>query len=180
MPDDARWKRLEALFADALDRPEVDREAFVRAAAPGEPALADEVLALLAADARAARDWGDAAVDWGAPLLADTDYRTGDRIGAYVLDAPLGRGGMGTVWCAVRDDDTRLVVAIKVLRRGLDTADVRERFRQERRLLATLDHPGIARLLDAGVTPDGLPFVAMEYVAGEPIDAFCDRDTVAA
>ncbi len=102
--DPDRWSRIETLFADALDRPEAAREAFVRAHAGPDAALADEVLGLIAHHDDAEAAWGESAADWGAPLLADADRRAGDRIGAYVLDHPLGRGGMGTVWRAHRDD----------------------------------------------------------------------------
>ena len=176
MPDPDRWQRLEALFDAALDLPEDAREAFVRAEAGDDPALADEVLALLAHEAAAAAAWGDSAADWGAALLDDTGYQAGQRVGAYMLEHPLGRGGMGTVWRArPADAPDGARVAVKIVRRGLDTADVRQRFRQEQRLLGALDHPGIARLLGGGVTDDGLPFVVMEYVEGEPLDAYCDR-----
>lgn len=177
MPDSERWTRLEALFAAALDLPEDAREAFVRAETADDPALGDEVLALLAHHAEADAAWGESATVWGAALLDDTGFSAGQRVGAYVLDQPLGRGGMGTVWRAhpFDGDAEAEPVAVKILRRGLDTADVRHRFRQEQRLLGALDHPGIARLLDGGVTDDSLPFVAMEYVDGEPLDVYCDR-----
>ena len=173
MSSDPRWDRVEALFEAAGDLPEREREAFVRREAAGDAGLVAETLGLLRHAAAAEADWGESAAAFSEPLLADT--RQGDRIGAYRLDRQLGRGGMGTVWLAHRTDDLRLRVALKVVRRGLDTADVRHRFRQERRILAALDHPNIARLLDGGVTPDGRPYFVMEYVEGEPIDAYCDR-----
>lgn len=173
MPDPVRFRRLETLFAEALDRPPDARAAFVHGATD-DLALAADVLALLDADARAADAWGDDATAWSAPLLADPEHRPGDRIGAYCLDAFVGRGGVGSVWRARRDDAPDVPIALKVLRRGLDTADVRHRFRQEQRLLDRLDHPSIARLVDGGVTDDGLPFVAMDYVQGTAIDAYCD------
>ncbi len=174
-PSDSRWDRVEALFEAAGEQPAGEREAFVRAAAGGDAALAAEVLALLRHGDAAAADWGESAAAFGEPILAETGHAPGDAIGPYRLERELGRGGMGTVWLAHRTDELRLRVALKVVRRGLDTADVRERFRQEHRVLAALDHPNIARLLDGGVTPDGLPFFVMEYVDGEPIDAYCDR-----
>jgi len=174
-PDADRWDRLEALFEAAAARPEADWEEFLAEASADDPALAAEVLELLRHRAAAEADWGESAEAFAGPLLDAADFQPGDRIGPYALDRPLGRGGMGTVWLAHRADDLRLPVALKVVRLGLDTADVRVRFRQEQRVLGALDHPGIARLLDGGVTPDGRPYVAMEVVDGEPIDAFCDR-----
>ena len=175
MTPDSHWDRVEALFEAAGEIPAPEREAFLRREADGDEALVAETLALLRHGATAEAEWGESAADFAGPLLGETEARSGDQIGTYRLERELGRGGMGTVWLAHRTDDLRLRVALKVVRRGLDTADVRHRFRQEHRLLAALDHPHIARLLDGGVTADGLPYFVMEYVDGEPIDAYCDR-----
>ena len=97
------------------------------------------------------------------------------RIGPYRLIRTIGHGGMGTVYLGVRDDDAfQKRVAIKVLKRGTDTDAVVSRFRHERQILASLDHPYIAGLLDGGTTPDGLPYFAMEYVEGQPIVEYCE------
>ncbi len=107
---------------------------------------------------------------------ADSSHAEGERIGPYRLIRPLGRGGMGEVFLATQEDaDFERYVAIKVIRRGLDTDDVLARFRSERRILASLAHPNIATLLDGGATLDGRPFFVMEYVEGEPLDRYCDR-----
>ena len=98
----------------------------------------------------------------------------GSRIGAYRLVGEIGRGGMSTVYLAVRDDDQfQKQVAIKLIRRGMDTEDMLDRFRHERQILANLEHPYIARLLDGGTAPDGRPFLVMEYLQGEPLDGYC-------
>ena len=103
------------------------------------------------------------------------DVSQDGRLGPYRLIRELGRGGMGTVYLAVRDDDAfQKRVAIKVLKRGMDTDSIVRRFRHERQILASLEHPNIARLLDGGTTPDGLPYFAMEYVEGQPIVDYCD------
>jgi serine/threonine-protein kinase len=100
----------------------------------------------------------------------------GRRIGPYRLVREIGRGGHGTVYLATRDDaQFRKDVAIKLIRPGMDTADIVRRFRRERQILATLDHPHIAKLHDGGTTEDGLPYFVMEHVAGQPIDRFCDE-----
>jgi non-specific serine/threonine protein kinase/serine/threonine-protein kinase len=97
------------------------------------------------------------------------------RIGPYRVIREIGRGGMGTVYLAVRDDDAfQKRVAIKVLKRGMDTDAIVRRFQRERQILAALDHPHIASLLDGGTTPDGLPYFAMEFVDGQPIAEYCD------
>src|SRR5262249_11433822 len=89
----------------------------------------------------------------------------------------IGHGGMGVVYLAVRaDDHYRKRVAIKLVQRGMDVDFVIRRFRHERQILASLDHPNIARLLDGGATPSGLPYFVMEYIEGQPIDEYCDHN----
>lgn len=100
----------------------------------------------------------------------------GRRFGDYQVIRELGRGGLGAVYLAARaDDEYRKEVAIKLIRRGLDTDDILRRFLTERQILAQLDHPNISRLLDGGTTDDGLPYFVMEFVKGEPITAYCDE-----
>ena len=103
------------------------------------------------------------------------DLGHGGRLGPYRLIHEIGQGGMGTVYLGVRDDAFQKRVAIKVLKRGMDTDSIVRRFRHERQILASLEHPFIASLLDGGSTPDGRPYFAMEYVDGQPIVAYCDR-----
>lgn len=105
---------------------------------------------------------------------AEADPLLGARLGAYRIESHIGSGGMGAVYLASRaDGQFEQRVAIKVVKRGLDTGEVLERFRRERQLLASLNHPDIARLLDGGVTDDGRPYLVMENVEGQPIDAYC-------
>ena len=110
------------------------------------------------------------------PTAADTARSAEERrIGPYRLVRRIGRGGMGTVYLAIRDDEAfQRRVAVKVLKRGMDTDAIVRRFRNERQILAGLSHPNIAALLDGGTTPDGLPYFAMEYIEGQPIVEFCD------
>ncbi len=103
------------------------------------------------------------------------DKEPGRRIGPYRVERLLGRGGMGTVYLAVRVDEFEKRVAIKVLKHGMSTGEIVRRFRHERQILAGLEHPNIAQLLDGGTTEEGLPYFVMEYVEGEPIDSYCDR-----
>lgn len=106
----------------------------------------------------------------------DEARREGTRIGPYKVLREIGHGGMGTVYLAVRDDDVfKKRVAIKLVRRGMDTDSIIRRFRNERQILASLDHPNIARLLDGGATEDGLPYLVLEYIEGQPMDDYCDR-----
>ena len=109
--------------------------------------------------------------------LHDRASRVGDRIGPYKVLRRIGRGGTGSVYLAVRDDDEfQRRVAIKLVRRGMATTDILRRFRSERQILASIDHPYIARLLDGGSTDDGVPYFVMEYIEGEPINVYCDRN----
>ncbi len=173
--DPARWQRIESVFQDALERTGPERGAFLREACGADTALQEDVERLLAQhDGRSILD---------APLLAppqaggDTVPDLGpERLGPYRLVRVLGEGGMGTVYLAVQEGPGfERPVALKVMRRGLDTDDLLRRFQLERRILAALRHPNIAHLLDAQATPDGRPFFAMEFIEGEPIDRYCER-----
>ena len=109
--------------------------------------------------------------------LHERASRVGERIGPYKTLRRIGRGGTGSVYLAVRDDDEyQRRVAIKVVRRGMATSDILRRFRGERQILASIGHPNIAHLLDGGSTEDGLPYFVMEYIEGEPITVYCDRN----
>lgn len=179
-----RWQQIDTLFAAALERPADERTAFLRASCGQDPSLYHEVLALLASDTEAASVLGESATDFAAPLLpglqealgSETDLPAGARVGPYRIEGLLGRGGMGRVYLAERADGAfEKRVALKVVKRGMDTDEVLARFRRERQLLAGLDHPHIARLLDGGATEDGRPYLVMECVEGEPITAYADR-----
>jgi serine/threonine protein kinase/tetratricopeptide (TPR) repeat protein len=182
--------RLERIFTRALDGPAGDRRSFVVAACEGDPDLEARVLRLLSAHEQSegpldvslpalaaplfATDGNDANAD--GPATAHHDgLEPGTRIGPYEITRLLGRGGMGTVYLARRADGAfELEVALKVVHRGRDDLGSHERFLAERRILARLQHPHIARLLDGGVTPEGLPYLAMEHVVGTPITTYCD------
>jgi eukaryotic-like serine/threonine-protein kinase len=168
-----RRHRIESLFEDALERPAASRLQWLRRVCGDEEKLRAEVLRLIRAHDRAEGVLDGPTPALPAPAAVPSPQR---RIGAYRLVREIGRGGMSLVYLAERDDrQFRQTVAIKLIRRGLDSPDLVRRFRAERQILASLNHPHIARLLDGGATEDGLPYLAMEYVAGEPITDFCDR-----
>ena len=171
--DALRWKQLKDIVGEAMERPPSERAAFVAAACGGDSALAAEVTSLLEHD----KPTGGF-LDRGAVLPGD-DALLGHMAGPYRLIEEIGHGGMGTVYLAERVDgayDQR--VAVKVIRRGMDTEHVLRRFRNERQILATLNHPNIARLLDGGALPDGRPYLVMEYVDGKRIDQYCDDEAL--
>jgi eukaryotic-like serine/threonine-protein kinase len=179
-----RWVEADALFSAALDIPADRRREFVAAGTAADPELREAVLALLAAaetadlvlPARGAVIPGDLLPALVAELEARDGPPADERIGRYRLVREIGRGGTGTVFLAERDDGAfRQRVAVKWLRRGLDTDDVLDRFRSERQILASLSHPHIARLLDGGATVDGRPYLVMELVEGQPITTYCDE-----
>jgi eukaryotic-like serine/threonine-protein kinase len=171
-----RWQRIEEIFRTAIDRPACDRNAYLTQACGADEDLRREVLSLL--DRDTAEDFiRDPIVNAARAFTANSkDNLAGDRIGPYRVMRLIGRGGMGDVYEAERDDEQfRQQVAIKIIKRGMDTDFVRDRFLRERQILAMLDHPYIARLFDGGATGDGLPYFVMEFVAGEPITAYCGR-----
>ncbi len=178
--DPERWRRLEELFLAASELPARGRDAFLDRSCGGDAELRAGVLELIAAAEgsearleRAVRGTLEMAAGEGGEDGGEPAYR---RVGPYRIVREIGRGGMGTVYLAERDDEHyRQRVALKVVRRGPDSRELRRRLRQERQILANLDHPYIARLLDGGNTEDGLPYFVAEYVEGEPIDRYCDR-----
>ena len=158
-----RWHRIEEVFAEAVDTTESSRQEFLRARCGDDPELLREVERLLAADRQAASRLS-AAVG-GSVRSFNSSFASGQRIGQYEIVGPIGQGGMGRVYHARRDDDVfSKDVAIKVVNHPSD-AFVR-RFQRERRILARLEHPAIARVLDGGSTDEGLPYLVMEDVEG--------------
>ena len=179
-----RWQRIDGLFDEALDLPPAERGAFLDRSCAGEPDVREELEALLDACERASDFLGQPphtlAGEVVGPLFgtaeAETHLAPGQAVGPYRIVEPIGRGGMGVVYLAERaDGHFRKRVALKVVKRGMDTDEIVGRFRHERQILARLEHPNVARLLDGGVTEDGRPYFVMECVDGEPLDAYCDR-----
>ncbi|MEO8451773.1 MAG: tetratricopeptide repeat protein [Gemmatimonadota bacterium] len=178
MPLDAdRWLRLRAIFEELSELPRPEQARRLAELTFGDPSLRAELEALLVAS----RDVGDR-FEQPAFLPEDLAHppaesiEPGTRIGPYEIIREIGRGGMGAVYEALRvDAEFSKRVALKMVPAGRDTEMILRRFRYERQILARLEHKNIAALLDGGVTPDGRPFFAMEYVEGERIDHSCAR-----
>ncbi len=171
------WDRVRIVLSAALDCDTSERIAFVESACGHDQELRIEVESLLAAHAGAVGFLEGSALDLKPPPpSAPVDYSVSElRIGAYRVVHEIGHGGMGVVYLAERDDDQyHKSVAIKLVSPGPDTDMIIRRFRHERQMLAGLDHPNIARLLDGGTTVEGLPYFVMEYIEGEPITRYCD------
>jgi serine/threonine-protein kinase len=171
-----RWRQLQELFERALPLDPAARARFLEQECDQDRALYEQVISLLRASAaeddeverRYERSIGH--------LLRESEIPAGTRVGRYRIQRLLGRGGMGAVYLAERaDEQYQQTVALKLVDRGMLQADRGDRFRGERQILARLNHPNIARLLDGGHTEEGPPYFVMEYVDGVPIDRYCDH-----
>ena len=178
-----RWKKIDRLLDEALELAPSERASFLDRACAGNGELRYELESLLAA------------IDRSSSFSGSLRFSTGDMIGGHVvpISGPpagtyhrplgpyrllreIGRGGMGVVYLAIRaDDDFKRQVAIKLVQPGPHNKDILWRFRRERQILAALDHPNIARLLDGGTTEDDISYLVMEYVAGKPLTEYCDE-----
>ncbi|MGH9162811.1 MAG: protein kinase domain-containing protein [Vicinamibacteraceae bacterium] len=176
--DPERWQRITAIFHDVLQHDRQHRAAILEEACASDPALSEEIERLLRAHDRAPHVIGTSAFEDAVQRLIEQPEPSavGRRFGPYKVVAELGRGGMGAVYLAERaDDQYEKRAAIKLVKRGMDTDAVLAQFRQERQILARLEHPNIARLLDGGTTDEGLPYFVMEHVEGLPIGEYCDQ-----
>ncbi|MGE0159921.1 MAG: tetratricopeptide repeat protein [Gemmatimonadales bacterium] len=171
-------QRLLRMVDDALDLPEAERAAFLEREAGGDPDLLARAHRMLIGVGSTGPDLGDAigsAVGAAAASALADHGRYPDRIGPYAILGVLGEGGMGVVLRARQDEPVSREVAVKLIRAGTHAPGIIARFRAERQTLASLTHPNIAKLHDAGTTADGLPYFAMELIGGEPITSYCDR-----
>ena len=177
----ARLQAIESIFHAALGVEPARRDTFLREQCASDEGLRREVEALLAAHETAGGFIETPIASLDERLFEDeeTDRLIGQSVGHYEITSRIGSGGMGAVYLARRADrQYEKQVAIKLIKRGMDTEAMLRRFRNERQILAGFDHPNIARLLDGDTTEDGLPYFVMEYVEGLPIDEYCDRQAL--
>jgi len=165
-----QWEKIRELFDAALERKPEDRADFLRQACGSEVSLREEVESLLSAYARS-----DDLSRPGMPITASHEHQPDECIGPYRLIRKIGEGGMGQVWLAEQSEPIRRQVALKLIRSGAFDDALLRRFQAERQSLALMDHPAIAKVFDAGATPQGQPYFVMEYVPGEPITKYSDR-----
>jgi serine/threonine protein kinase/tetratricopeptide (TPR) repeat protein len=174
-----RQEIVTKVLQSVIELPVEEREAFLAETCAEDPALRSEVEALLLARHKA-ENGAEARPDPEVVTATEEKCRpatlVGRHIGPYRIERQIGQGGMGTVYLAARDDkEFQKRVVVKLVKRGMDNQDLIRRFRVERQILASLDHPHIAKLLDGGTTEDGLPYFVMDYVDGTPIDKYCDE-----
>ena len=178
MPE--RWDKTEAALDAVLQAIPEERERVLDRVCENDPELRREIESLLAAHSQSEGFLSTSAESFAAPFVVaaaarESKDKQGDVIGRYRLIEELGRGGMGAVWLAERaDGQFKQHVALKLIKRGMDSEEILERFIRERQILARLEHPNIARLLDGGVSDDSRPYFAMELVSGKAITTYCD------
>ncbi len=180
-----RFDQIDQIFRQVLDLPEKERESFLKEATLHDKEMYTEIMRLLKYADESQSFFGDTVSDFLAPLepilkgdepSADFTFEAGRLVGNYRITSLLGKGGMGQVYLAERDDGVfKKAVALKCLKKGMDSEEILRRFRFERQVLARLQHPNIATLLDGGLTDEGQPFFAMEFVEGLPINEYCDQ-----
>jgi serine/threonine protein kinase len=171
-----RWRQVKELLDEALAVESSERSSLLDQACAGDTELRGEVESLLASHQQAGTGFLKTPAMDLTSVPRSPVSRVGRRIGVYQLIEEIGHGGMGEVYRAVRaDGQYTKEVAVKLVRGGFDSRFALERFRNERQILASLDHPNIARLLDGGTTDDGIPYLVMELIEGKPIDVDCDE-----
>src|SRR5690349_19570974 len=171
--DSARWARVRSILERAIELDGPEQEALLAEECGSDAPLRAEIESLMRFEASGS---GLEPPEPAELARAFGDPNLGRRIGPYTVERVLGTGGMGVVYLARRSDaDFEQRVALKLIKRGMDTEDILRQFRRERAVLAALEHQSIARLYDGGATEDGLPWFAMEHVVGRPIDVWCDE-----
>ena len=171
-----RWQRMQDLFGRALSLPPAGRARLLLEECGEDLSLREQVMALLLTTGDDDGELEDQVDRARRSVVPVPEIGAGQRVGRYRIQQLLGRGGMGTVYLAERaDEQYHQVVALKVMSRGLFHGDVAGRFRAERQILARLNHPNIARLLDGGQLDDGTPYLVMEHIEGVRIDEYCTQ-----
>ena len=176
--DQQKWLLIKEVFQRAIELPPAECDAFINETCKDDKEVKSYVLKMIDAD-RYADSFMEIPITLTSIMNENEsfpDERIGSQIGGYIITDLLGQGGMGTVYRAEKSDESfHRVVALKVIKHGMDSRTILQRFYTERQILSNLDHPNIARLIDAGMTDDGLPYFIMEYVEGITITEYCDQ-----
>jgi serine/threonine-protein kinase len=171
-----RWEKVQSLFAEALELNHSEREIYLKKECANDQDLFNEVISLLKADEDEHSIFSGSASDY---IAADDATLEGKTFGNYLAIEQIGSGGMGSVYLADRVDGLfEQKVALKIIKPGMNSQEIITRFEGERQILARLQHPNIAKLLDGGISELGLPYFTMEYVDGKPITEFCDDNNL--
>ena len=176
--DEKNWQNVKEIFLTALEKDAVSRPKFLDEICAADSALREEIESLLASHEEVEDFIEEPAFQVGK-VFAHDSKRTEKHFGNYKIINEIGAGGMGAVFLAARaDGEFSQQVAVKIIRQTIAESEIVNRFKRERQILASLNHPNIARLLDGGVSADGLPFLAMEFVEGEAITKFAERENL--
>jgi len=173
-----RWQHVKQVLAAALELDPAERAAYLDRSYAADPSLRGELGPLVASEQRLREqflDRADLAEAAAAVISPDENFWIGRRVGPYKVVAQIGMGGMGEVYRAFRADDYQKVVALKFVRAGQYSGEVFNRFKNERQILAGLDHPNLAKLLDGGTSEEGMPYFVMELIDGQPITEYCNQ-----
>jgi eukaryotic-like serine/threonine-protein kinase len=170
------WEKVKEVFTAALELPAAQRETFLSESCGADEALRGEVDSLLAAHEEPKNVLEQNTYDLASKLQTNGNKYHGRRFGAYSILREIGRGGMGSVFLAARaDGEFEQQVALKIIRQSFADKELERHFRRERQILASLNHPNIAKLIDGGVSDTGELFLAMEFIEGEPLVAFAEQ-----
>src|SRR5687768_7381255 len=175
----SRWEKVEEAVGQVIELTPTARGPWLDEFCDGEEDLRAEIDSLLNSHSAAERFLENSVAPYIDKLLQkDIVSPVRENIGRYRIEREVGRGGMGVVYLAEREDEFRQQVAIKVVKRGLDTEDILRRFHNERQILASMNHPNIAKIFDGGMTEDGLPYFVMEHVEGTPLTKYCNQQAL--
>ena len=168
------WTDIKAIFFKAVELDGKDREVYLNGVCK-TPELKKEILTLIFAHDKSENFLEDSIIPY-EPVPDNSNLFIGKTFGKYKIDKLIARGGMGLVYLGLRDDEVKQKAAVKIINPGVSSGIVIKRFQNERQTLANLNHPNISRLLDGGITDDGIQFLVMEYIDGIPIDEYCDKN----
>src|SRR5437660_506192 len=175
----SHWQKIEEAVSVVADIPTSQWQSWLDEFCAGDQSLQAEIESLLKHQTNAENFLEQSVGLLAAKILPeDTAKFIGRKFGSYGIVQEIGRGGMGVVYRAEREDQFHQRVAIKLVKRGLDTEEILRRFHNERQILASLSHPNIAKLFDGGMTEDGLPYFVMEYIEGRPLTQYCDEQNL--